>query len=92
VGAGQDDRAAAPSGLAVAHGTLDRLLGELGRHGLRRGNQPPTTTSTIDPAARAGDLVDRDVTAPAPNRVWIGDFPSVRAGAAMVEVAFVVDL
>ena len=79
-------------GLAVAHCTVDRLMRELGMHGVRRGKQPRTTTSNTDPAARAGDLLDRDFTAPAPNRVWIADFTYVRTWAAMVYVAFVVDV
>jgi transposase InsO family protein len=79
-------------GLAVAHCTLDRLMRELGMHGVRRGKQPRTTTSSTDTAARAGDLLDRDFTAPAPNRVWIADFSYVRTWAAMVYVAFVVDV
>jgi putative transposase len=65
---------------------------ELGMHGVRRGKQPRTTTSSTDTAARAGDLLDRDFTAPAPNRVWIADFTYVRTWAAMVYVAFVVDV
>ena len=79
-------------GLAVAHCTVDRLMRELGMHGVRRGKQPRTTTSSTDTAARAGDLLDRDFTAPAPNRVWIADFTYVRTWAAMVYVAFVVDV
>ena len=79
-------------GLAVAHCTVDRLMRELGMHGVRRGKQPRTTTSNTDPAARAGDLLGRDFTAPAPNRVWIADFTYVRTWAAMVYVAFVVDV
>jgi putative transposase len=79
-------------GLDVAHCTVDRLMRELGMHGVRRGKQPRTTISRTDPAARAGDLLDRDFTAPAPNRVWIADFTYVGTWAAMVYVAFVVDL
>jgi len=56
------------------------------------GQAAKTTTSSTDTAARAGDLLDRDFTGPAPNRVWIADFTYVRTWAAMVYVAFVVDV
>jgi transposase InsO family protein len=78
-------------GLAVAHCTVDRLMGELGMQGVRRGKTPRTTIPGKD-STRAGDLLDRDFTAPAPNRVWIADFTYVRAWTGMGYVAFVVDL
>lgn len=77
-------------GLQVAHCTVDRLMRELGMQGVRRGKTPRTTIRGTD-GRRAGDLLDRDFTAPAPNRVWIADFTYVRTWAAMVYVAFVVD-
>ena len=70
-------------GLAVAHCTVDRLMRELGMQGVRRGKTPRTTIPGAD-GRRAGDLLDRDFTAPAPNRVWIADFTDVRTWAAMV--------
>jgi transposase InsO family protein len=78
-------------GLAVAHCTVDRLMGELGMQGVRRGKTPRTTIPGKD-STRAGDLLDRDFTAPAPNRVWIADFTYVRAWTGMGYVAFVVDV
>ena len=78
-------------GLQVAHCTVDRLMGELGMQGVRRGKTPRTTIPGKD-STRAGDLLDRDFTAPAPNRVWIADFTYVRAWTGMGYVAFVVDL
>jgi putative transposase len=78
-------------GLQVAHCTVDRLMGELGMQGVRRGKTPRTTIPGTD-GRRAGDLLDRDFTAPAPNRVWIADFTYVRTWAAMAYVAFVVDV
>jgi transposase InsO family protein len=78
-------------GLQVAHCTVDRLMRELGMQGVRRGKTPRTTIPGTD-GRRAGDLLDRDFTAPAPNRVWIADFTYVRTWAAMVYVAFVVDV
>jgi transposase InsO family protein len=78
-------------GLAVAHCTVDRLMGELGMQGVRRGKVPRTTVPGKG-GVRAGDLLDRDFTAPAPNRVWIADFTYVRTWAEMSYVAFVVDV
>jgi transposase InsO family protein len=78
-------------GLAVAHCTVDRLMREQGMQGVRRGKTPRTTTPTTD-GQRAADRLERDFTAPAPNRVWVADFTYVRAWAGMVYVAFVVDV
>jgi putative transposase len=41
---------------------------------------------------RAGDLLDRDFTAPAPNRRWVADFTYVSTWVGIVYVAFVVDV
>jgi transposase InsO family protein len=78
-------------GLQVAHCTVDRLMRELGMEGVRRGKTPRTTIPGKH-GTRAGDLLDRDFTAPAPNRVWIADFTYVRAWTGMGYVAFVVDV
>jgi hypothetical protein len=78
-------------GLPVAHCTVDRLMREHGMSGVRRGKTPRTTIPSTS-GTRAADLVNRDFTAPAPNRVWVADFTYVRAWAGMVYVAFVVDV
>jgi putative transposase len=78
-------------GQQVAHCTVDRLMRELGMRGVRRAKTPRTTIPGKD-STRAGDLLDRDFTAPAPNRVWIADFTYVRAWTGMGYVAFVVDV
>jgi putative transposase len=78
-------------GLPVAHCTVDRLMRELGVQGVRRGKQPRTTIPDAD-GRRARDLLDRDFTAPAPNRVWIADFTYARTWEAMGYVSFVVDV
>lgn len=78
-------------GLAVAHCTVDRLMREHGMNGVRRGRAHRTTIPGKD-GKRAGDLLDRDFTAAAPNRVWIADFTYVRTWAGFAYVAFVVDV
>ncbi|MBM4729859.1 DDE-type integrase/transposase/recombinase [Rhodococcus hoagii] len=40
---------------------------------------------------RAGDLLNRDFTAAAPNTKWVADFTYVRTWAGFVYVAFVLD-
>ena len=49
------------------------------------------TTRADSDHVRAPDLVKRDFTAPAPNRLWVMDFTYVPTWAGMVYVAFVID-
>jgi transposase InsO family protein len=78
-------------GLAVAHCTVDRLMRQLGMAGVRRGRTPRTTVATTG-GTRAADLLHRDFSAPAPNRVWVADFTYVRTWAGVGYLAFVVDV
>ena len=48
-------------------------LHERGMNGVRRGKGARTTVPAKD-GRRAGDLLDRDFTAPAPNIRWVADF------------------
>ncbi|OUZ06713.1 transposase [Aeromicrobium sp. PE09-221] len=72
-------------------GAVDRAMRALGLSGVRRDKGIRTTIPAKD-GKRAGDLLDRDFTAPAPNRVWVTDFTYVRAWAGWVYVAFIVDV
>jgi putative transposase len=57
-------------GIAVARCTVERLMGELGLEGVRRGKARRTTMP--DPAAaRPADLVERDFSAARPNQLWV---------------------
>lgn len=78
-------------GIAVARCTTERLMRELGLHGVRRGRKVRTTVPGTG-GHRAGDLLNRDFTAPAPNRRWVADFTYVAAWCGIVYVAFVVDI
>jgi putative transposase len=78
-------------GHQVAFCTTDRLMRELGMNGVRRGKGIRTTVPAKD-GNRAGDLLDRDFTAPAPNQRWVADFTYCRTWAGFVYVAFVVDV
>lgn len=77
-------------GLAVSKRQVDRLMRELRINGLVRGKGVRTTIPDRN-AARAPDLLDRDFTAPAPNRRWVADFTYVRTWAGFVYVSFVID-
>ncbi len=71
-------------------GAVDRAMHSLGLSGVVRGRRPRTTIP--NPAdARAADLLDRDFTAPAPDRKWITDFTYVRTYQCFTYVAFIVD-
>ncbi len=72
-------------------GAVDRAMRALGLTGVRRGKTARTTVPGKD-GTRAGDLLDRSFTAPAPNRVWVSDFSYVRTWAGFAYVAFIVDV
>lgn len=75
-------------------GAVDRAMRSLGLQGVRR----TKTVRTTIPAPkdqehrRAGDLLDRDFTAAAPDRVWVTDFTYVRTWLGFVYVAFILDV
>jgi transposase InsO family protein len=50
------------------------------------------TTIPANDGRRAGDLLNRDFSAAAPNRTWVMDFTEVRAWVGFVYVAFIVDV
>ena len=72
-------------------GAVDRAMRSLGLSGVLRAKGLRTTIPAKD-GRRAGDLLDRDFTAAAPNRTWVMDFTYVRTWAGFVYVAFVVDV
>ena len=71
--------------------TVDRLMRDEGMNGLVRGRKTRTTVLGKD-GRRAGDLLNRDFTAPAPNRIWVTDFTYVPVYSGFVYVALVIDL
>jgi putative transposase len=77
-------------GIVVARCTVERLMGELGLEGVRRGK--PRKTTTPDAAApRPADLVDRDFAAHTPNQLWVADLTYVATWSGFVYVAFIID-
>jgi putative transposase len=77
-------------GLQVARCTVERLMGELGIAGVVRGKATRTTIADQQ-APRPADLVERQFTAPAPNRLWVADLTYVRTWSGFVYAAFVID-
>jgi transposase InsO family protein len=79
-------------GIAVAKCTVRRLMRQMRLRGATRGKAYTTTTIPDDLLARPRDLVERDFTADAPNRLWIADITYVSTWAGFVYVAFVTDV
>jgi transposase InsO family protein len=77
-------------GITVARCTVERLMGELGLEGVRRG-KPRRTTTPDAAAARPADLVERDFSATRPNQLWVADLTYVATWSGFVYVAFVID-
>lgn len=77
-------------GFEVARCTVERLMQEMGLHGVVRGK--PIRTTIQDKAAPCPlDRVNRVFHAPAPNRLWLSDFTYVSTWSGFVYVAFVID-
>jgi len=77
--------------IQVARCSVERLMQHMGIQGARRGRKPFTTTPPDDGTARPVDLVQRQFSAPAPNRLWLCDITYVRTWSGMIYVAFVID-
>ena len=78
--------------IRVARCTIERLMGDMGLSGVRRGKQYKVTTTSDDRLVRPPDLVDRQFKAPAPNRLWVADLTYVKTHSGWVYVAFIVDV
>ena len=83
----------------VARCTVERLMADLGLHGIRRARSPRTTRSAPREQCPA-DLVERHFSAFRPNELWVADIPPqaggtpsyVRTFSGWVYVAFVTDV
>jgi transposase InsO family protein len=79
-------------GFAVARCTVERLMRQMGLHGVVRGRRYKRTTIVDEAALRPADLVQRDFTADRPNQLWVADLTYVATWAGFVYVAFVTDV
>jgi putative transposase len=77
-------------GIAVARCTVERLMGELGLEGVRRGRAQRTTTSE-QAGSRPADLVERNFSATRPNQLWVADLTYVATWSGFIYVALVID-
>jgi transposase InsO family protein len=78
-------------GIAIGCDRVWRLMREAGLHGVRRGTKT-FTTRPYERANRPPDLVCRDFTAEALNRLWVADVIYVRTWAELGYVACVEDV
>lgn len=79
------------AGWDVGRDQTARLMRLAGVQGVVRGRKPRTTTPSSAPDLRP-DLVERDFTAPAPNRLWVADITYVRITSGFAYTAFVTDV
>ena len=79
-------------GIRVARCTVERLMRALGLSGAVRGrrHKPRTTVAALSP--RPEDLVGRQFSAAAPNRLWVADLTYVGTWTGFVYAAFVIDV
>ena len=75
----------------VARCTIERLMCDLGIHGIRRAKAPNATRSALREDCPS-DLVDRHFSAFAPNQLWVADITYCRTFAGWVYAAFVIDV
>ena len=68
-----------------------RLMRCAGIQGAKRRGKPWRTTIPDPQALRPCDLVNRDFTAPAPDRLWVGDLTYLRTWEGRLYFAFIVD-
>lgn len=77
-------------GVGVARCAVERLMRAMGLQGAVRGKRVRTTVP--DGALPCPlDKVNREFSAPAPNRLWVSDFTYVATWQGFVHVAFVID-
>jgi len=79
------------AGEQVGRSRVERLMRREGIQGAKRRGKPWRTTIADPAALRSPDLVQRDFSAPAPNRLWVVDFTYLRCWEGKVFFAFVLD-
>ncbi|MGI8413530.1 MAG: IS3 family transposase [Solirubrobacteraceae bacterium] len=71
---------------------VQRLMAADGIRGAKRRGKPWRTTTPDKDAQPRPDLVCRDFTASAPNRLWVADFTYLRCWEGVSYFAFVIDV
>jgi putative transposase len=80
------------AGETVPRCRVQRLMASNGIRGAKRRGKPWRTTRPDSEAQRPRDLVERDFTAQAPNRLWVGDFTYLRCWEGPLFFAFILDV
>jgi putative transposase len=84
-------KAARRAGHDIGRDQVARLMRELSIEGISRRRKRVFTTIADPDAVRAPDLVNRNFTADAPNRLWVTDLTYVPTRSGMAYVCFIVD-
>lgn len=85
-------KAARRGGHDIGRDQVARLMKTLNIQGVTRRRRRVWTTIQDTAASRSPDLVERDFTAQAPNRLWVTDLTYVPTWAGVAYVTFVVDV
>ena len=80
------------AGEAVGRDRVTRLMRSEGIQGAKRRGKRWQTTTPDPHAGRRPDLVERDFTATAPDRLYVADFTYLRCWEGLVFLAFVIDV
>jgi putative transposase len=80
------------AGEMVPRCRVQRLMAANGIQGAKRRGKPWRTTKPDPSAKRPRDLVKREFTAEAPNRLWVGDLTYLRCWEGVVYFSFVIDV
>jgi putative transposase len=79
------------AGEPVSRCRVQRLMRQAGIQGAKRRGKPWRTTRPSADARYRPDLVGRDFSALAPNRLWVADLTYLRCSEGVVYFAFVLD-
>jgi len=71
---------------------VQRLMSADGLRGAKRRGRPWRTTISDPAAEQRPDLVNRDFTAQAPDRLWVGDFTYLRCWEGRAYFSFIIDV
>ena len=80
------------AGETIGRDQVARLMRQAGLRGAKRRGKPWRTTIPDPSAQRPADLVKRDFTAPAPDRLYVCDFTYLRCWEGRVYFSFVIDV
>ena len=80
------------AGETAGRDRVARLMRADGLKGAKRRGKPWRTTIADPGAQRPGDLVQREFTAPAPDRLYVCDFTYLRCWEGRVYFSFVIDV